>query len=376
MLVSRSLHFLFALQFMLPVFLAAQLPFMQYRHNFSAGGVLMADPDAMQAGGFLSYFPAPQIGFGVDYLRSESTDGAHTFAQISPYCMLTILPQTPYAPFAASLELTYAYTSLDSRPPDFAGALSRNDGLRGRLHLFSELQVAPAFSMIPSGSFIYVHTAATASDIYTGFAQHDRTANTSLLFGLTFALRPHRSVYLAAMPALSVYQKQATPRLGATLGFNASSPARVRSVAMYEGKMRRQPAPAARSAVRKVAANDARTTALPNVRRAIPNARRYSDAAILSLFRQRYPKLRNLPDDRLIATLEQQYRRHLQEKKQAPPTTVLPNVRAAIPSARRYSDAAILAMFRQRYPKLRDLPDDRLIATLEENYRGYLQKQR
>lgn len=51
------------------------------------------------------------------------------------------------------------------------------------------------------------------------------------------------------------------------------------------------------------------------------------------------------------------------------PTTRLPNFRAAVPSATKYSDDEILCLFRKKYPNLMQKSDDQLIQLIEKKYK-------
>ena len=49
-------------------------------------------------------------------------------------------------------------------------------------------------------------------------------------------------------------------------------------------------------------------------------------------------------------------------------TTKLPNFRAAVPKAKKYSDKEILSMFRKKFPRLRNISDEKLIRLIERKY--------
>lgn len=48
--------------------------------------------------------------------------------------------------------------------------------------------------------------------------------------------------------------------------------------------------------------------------------------------------------------------------------TKLPNFRAAVPQASKYTDQEIVKMFRKKFPKFNNKTDDELIALIEKNY--------
>lgn len=103
-------------------------------------------------------------------------------------------------------------------------------------------------------------------------------------------------------------------------------------------------------------------------RRYFQEYRILSDQEIVGIFRELYPKLAELTDAEIIAGLESKYSSAPVMHEENDNFTLLPNTRKKFPEYINISDKHIVSIFKEKYPELKESLDIGIIMHLEKKF--------
>jgi len=103
-------------------------------------------------------------------------------------------------------------------------------------------------------------------------------------------------------------------------------------------------------------------------RRYFPEYRLLSDQEIVGIFRELYPKLTEISEQEIVGGLEAKYSSAPIMQAENDMFTLLPNTRKNFPEFKNLPDKYLVSIFKEKFPELKDSLDISIIIHLEKKY--------